>query len=393
LTCGKVGLSSEGNTDNAIRIYAGSTNVNSAPFRVTDGGAMYATKGAIGGWEILETGIRNGTCGMFSSHQYTRTSFSKNSSEKYSPCFGAGRHHEWESFEFKDLKSSDFPDPYMKKTFNVEVDNTNNLYFCDQYTIASYSFLNTDTATYYDIDATFSITSSTDSYTKKKSITVTATLAADSEGFNPLSSSSTGISDQWNLSFVIRGVHLYESMFMVLQDGSFRANGGELRDVTWYGEIAGFNATGSVGFASRHTIGGTKKYGVKLLNHSTENDYVLAIGPYTKDTIDDAPFRVNKEGQLYVDTAYVGILSASDHISAPTLWAKEIKSNNENGLVHIDNLAFRNKIVVCDSAGNSLGEGLTCSATISTMINGVLGTFIFDFKNGILCSVAVDQST
>jgi hypothetical protein len=392
LTCGKVGLSSAGNTDNAIRIYAGSTNANSAPFRVTNGGGMFATNGEIGGWEILETGIRSGTCGMFSSHQYTMKSFSKNRSEKYSPCFGAGRIYKSNSYEFTNLSSSDFP--YMKKTFSIDVGNTEDLYFCEQYTVSDYVFTNTDSGSQYSIDATFSITSSMDSYTQKKRITITVTLAADSEGENPLSSGSTGVSDVWSLWFVVQGVHLYESMFMVLQDGSFRADGGVLRDVTWDGEIAGFNARGNAGFSSKCTINGSK-YGVKLLNHNTANNYVLAVGPYKTDTIDDAPFRVDKEGKLYVenadvDDAKVGTLSASASISTPTLWTTEIKSNNENGLVYIDNLAFRSKIVVCNSEGAKLGEGLTCSAEISAKINGSFETYTLYFKNGILCSVELE---
>ena len=79
LKSGKVGLSSEGVTDSSIRIYAGDTTASSAPFRVTDGGKLFASNadiegkvvaddGEIGGWIIDDTALYssddNASCGL-----------------------------------------------------------------------------------------------------------------------------------------------------------------------------------------------------------------------------------------------------------------------------------------------------------------------------------------
>lgn len=57
------GMTNEGATSSDIRIYAGAVYASrsSAPFRVTQGGAMTATSGVIGGWSINSTSIYTGT--------------------------------------------------------------------------------------------------------------------------------------------------------------------------------------------------------------------------------------------------------------------------------------------------------------------------------------------
>lgn len=56
------GLTGEGTGNDAIRFWAGSTYAGrgSAPFRVTQGGAVTANSGSIGGWTINENGLTNG---------------------------------------------------------------------------------------------------------------------------------------------------------------------------------------------------------------------------------------------------------------------------------------------------------------------------------------------
>lgn len=56
------GMTGQGIGDGSVRIWAGSTygNRGNAPFKVTQGGAMTANSGSVGGWTINENGLTNG---------------------------------------------------------------------------------------------------------------------------------------------------------------------------------------------------------------------------------------------------------------------------------------------------------------------------------------------
>lgn len=67
LKSGKVGLSSAGDSDESIRMYAGNTDASSAPFKIHNDGSVYASKGNIGGWEINDDILKSGKVGLSSA--------------------------------------------------------------------------------------------------------------------------------------------------------------------------------------------------------------------------------------------------------------------------------------------------------------------------------------